>query len=151
MSILSERSKRVAKIEASAQPHLEDGEAVRELAQVQTGESAYTTGGRIGGVETIAQTTGVALLLTDKSVRSLAILTTDRNLYVLTLTGARLLTVGEVVLKVPIADAEVTLDKKRELLVHGATLHVMGLYRKRAERLVADVAERSSVPPPPQS
>ena len=132
-----DRSKRIAKIAASAAPHLEDGEEVRELVQVQTGRTADAnavavqdayrygaSGGELGRFNWPAE----------KAVQSLAVLATDRNLYVVTLTGIRLLEVGEVVFKQILAEAEATVGDK-VITVDGVPLHVMNHYEAHVNGL----------------
>jgi hypothetical protein len=63
-----------------------------------------------------------------------------RNLYAMTLSGARLLEVGDVVLKVPLAEADLRQDK-RHLILGGITFHVMGLFGEHADRLYAYVSQ----------
>jgi hypothetical protein len=59
---------------------------------------------------------------------------TDRNLYAMKLSGARLLDVGDVVIKVPLGDAELHRDG-RKLEIGGLTFHVMALFGEHADRL----------------
>jgi len=62
------------------------------------------------------------------------LLATDRNLYAMTLSGARLLDVGDVVIKVPLDQAELRRDE-RQLILGGITFHVMALFGEHAESL----------------
>jgi hypothetical protein len=66
---------------------------------------------------------------------------TDRNLYAMKLSGGRLLDVGEVVMRVPLAKADLRKGKKR-LIFDGTIFHVMGLFGEHADRLY-DYVNRS--------
>jgi hypothetical protein len=118
-----DRSKRIAKIAGSATPHLEAGEEVRELVQVQTGRTAEHN--RWAVVQ--AGEYGEVNWREEGTVQSLAVLATDRNVYVVTLTGVRLLDVGQVAFKQPLADAPVTVEDK-VITVDDVPLHVMNHY-----------------------
>ena len=134
------RSRRLGKLVRSAQRHLEPGESVREGVQVQTGQSALATGASVAS----------ASQGTAHSSRSgpHVILATDRNVYALRLAGARLLDVGDVVLKVPLATAEAAADGKRKILLEGTTFHVMASWGTHAERLTRYVQDEHADPEP---
>ena len=127
------RRRRVQKIAAGAARHLEAGENVHEVVQTQTGASALETaaaGAR--AFEGIPTNTS--------HMRPHAVVATDRNLYAMTLEGARLLDVVEVTLKVPLTEADVSLERDR-LVAQGRTFHVMALFGKRATSLVSYVEQ----------
>ena len=115
-----DRSKRIARIATGAAPHLEPGETVQELVQVQTGRTA--------AANALAVQDAFQNLSADweeeGKVQSLAVLATDRNIYVVTLTGLRLLDVGTVIYKQPIAEARVTVGDK-VITIDDRSLHVM--------------------------
>ena len=69
---------------------------------------------------------------------------TERSLYAMTLSGARLLNVGEVVLKVPLEQADLR-QETAQLIFEGTTFHVMGLFGEHADRLYEYVS-RSGAP-----
>jgi hypothetical protein len=132
IAVFGERTKRAAKIVESAQQLLDPGDEVQEVVQVQTGRTA---GANAGAVEWAVY--GMPLL--DRGVHSLAILATDETIYVVTLTGARLLNVGEIVFKEPIDDAEISFEDM-VIMFNGHRLHVMGNWGQHVKRLQAHVA-----------
>ena len=69
---------------------------------------------------------------------------TDRNLYAMRLSGARLLDVGDVVLKVPLDKADLYQGKKT-LTFGGIKFHVMGLFGEHADRLYHYVEQSGGI------
>jgi hypothetical protein len=93
------RKRRIAKLTANAQQSLEPGEQVLEVVQVQQGETPSATG---GGAAATALGRGLSWSVrADPSV----VILTDRYLYVLELTGGRLLSVGAARQKIPVDHA----------------------------------------------
>jgi hypothetical protein len=115
-----DRSKRIAKIATSAAPHLEPDEEVVELVQVQSGRSADANWLAVYN----AYEEGRVNVAAEGAVVSFAVIATERNLYLATLTGARLLDVDAVVHKEPLADADVTIADEH-VSINGTELHVM--------------------------
>ena len=68
---------------------------------------------------------------------------TDRNLYAMRLSGARLLDVGDVVLKAPLDKSDLYRGKKT-LTFGGVKFHVMALFGEHADRLY-EYVRRSGV------
>ena len=125
-----DRSKRIAKIADSAAPHLEDGEEVRELVQVQTGRTAEDNAAAVRS----AYLHGSVNKQIEAGIRSFAVLATDRNLYIVTLTGTRLLDVGEVVFKESFDNARVSVEDK-VITIDDVRLHVMNHYESHVAGL----------------
>ena len=69
---------------------------------------------------------------------------TERNLYAMQLSGARLLDVGDVVLKAPLDKAGLYQGKKT-LTFAGTKFHVMGLFGEHADRLYDYVKQSGGV------
>jgi hypothetical protein len=120
---------------------LEPGETIRELVQTQVGQAATANATAVATSEFLSAQTG---MLYRAKVRAAphVLVATDRNLYAMTLSGARLLDVGDVVLKVPLDQVELRHEKNR-LIFGGVTFHVMGLFGEHAERLVEYVTPGS--------
>ena len=127
------RKKRVEKLSAGAASNLESGEQIRELVQTQTGQSAAANASAVMNSEFLSAQTG-RLRRVKINAAPHVLVATDRNLYAMTLSGARLLDVGEVVLKVPLGEADLSRDG-RKLIFDGVTFHVMALFGEHADRL----------------
>jgi hypothetical protein len=128
------RRRRVKKLVEAAEPHLEAGEAVHEVVQTQTGESALATA---GAILTVVEGEG-----SGPHVRgSCALMATGRNVYAMKLGGAALTQVEGPELKVPIAEAGVRLEG-RKIILEGITFHVMALFGRRAKSFVQYVEKR---------
>jgi hypothetical protein len=83
---------------AGAQQHLEEDEVVREVVQVQTGESPWKTA---GGIANLAGPGAGSL----PNVRgSFALMATERHVYAMLLKGARLTRVEEASLNPPLSE-----------------------------------------------
>ena len=121
------------KLSAGASQNLEDGESIRELVQVQTGQSAAANASAVMNSEFVSAETGAPFRAKVKAGPHVLV-ATERNLYAMKLSGARLLDVGEVVAKVPVGEADLR-QEKRKLILGGTTFHVMGLFGEHADRL----------------
>ena len=124
-----DRKRRAKRLMEGAARHLEPGESSREVVQTETGRSALSLGADVADGHLKGGKPGPHLLLA-----------TDRNVYAMELSGARLLNVGDVVFKVPLDQAEVTVEGKK-ILIQEETFHVMGTWGPHASRFVAHVAE----------
>jgi hypothetical protein len=111
--------------------HLEPGESAREVVQTQTGRSALSLGADVADGH-----------LKGGKPRPHVLLATDRNVYAMELSGARLLNVGDVVFKVPLDQAEVKVEGKK-IHLQGDTFHVMGTWGPHANRFASHVAENA--------
>lgn len=141
-SVFGGRRRRVEKLEAGAAKSLEPGEAVRELVQTQTGQSAGANATAVMTSEFVSAETGAGFRSKMKAAPHVLV-ATDRNLYALRLTGARLLNVGDVVMKVPLDQVDLQHEKGR-LMFQGVTFHVIGLFGEHAARLADYVSESGS-------
>ena len=121
------------KLRAGAEKNLEDGEAIEELVQTQTGQSAAANATAVMNSEYVTAQTGGVYRSKGKAGPHV-IVATERNLYAMTLSGARLLDVGDVVLKVPLDQADLH-QGKRQLTFGGMTFHVMALFGEHADSL----------------
>jgi hypothetical protein len=137
------RKKRVEKLSAGAAEKLESGESIRELVQTQTGQSAMTNATKVMNTEFLTAETGLRYRAKTKAGPHVVV-ATERNLYAMKLSGARLLDVGEVVLKVPLDQADLNLEKS-QLTFGGMTFHVMSLFGEHADRLYEYVSAAGSV------
>ncbi|MFN8159812.1 MAG: hypothetical protein U0R52_02040 [Solirubrobacterales bacterium] len=138
--MLGGRKKRVAKLSAGAAANLEDGEPIREIVQTQTGQSAAANASAVGTSALVSSQLGFPYR-SEVSAGPHLLVATDRNLYAMKLSGARLLDVGDVVLKVPIGEAE--LRRAKKALVFGdVKFHIMALFGEHADRLY-DYVEQS--------
>lgn len=122
-----DRSKRIAKIAASAAPHLEQGEEVRELFQVQSGQSADRNRMAVQDAYQHGDLDRRTL-----GVKSFAVLATDANAYVVALKGWRLLDVAGVIHKAPLADAQIEVHD-RYVTLNGEVLHVLDHWGPQVE------------------
>jgi hypothetical protein len=138
--MLGGRKKRVEKLSAGAKTNLEDGESIRELVQTQTGQSAAANASAVGTSEFMSSQLGI-FYRSEVHAGPHVLVATDRNLYAMKLSGARLLDVGDVVLKVPLDKADLYRGKKT-LSFGGVKFHVMGLFGEHADRLY-DYVKRS--------
>jgi hypothetical protein len=149
--MLGGRKKRVEKLSAGAQANFEDGEEIRELVQTQTGQSAAANASAVGTSGLVSQELGI-FYRSEVSAGPHILVATDRNLYAMKLSGARLLDVGEVALKAPLHKAELYQGKKA-LTFGGIKFHVMALFGDHADALYDYVKEaggaRESRPEPP--
>jgi hypothetical protein len=131
---LRSRRRRVARLARGAAARLEPDEAIVEVVQVQTGQSALANAGDVAS----SYSRGAGLSEGGGSAASAGphvLVATDRHVLALRLGGGRLLDVGEVVHKVPLGEAEVRLE--RGVLVLGdRRFHVMWGFGPRAQRLV---------------
>jgi hypothetical protein len=135
------RKKRVQRLSAGAQRNLEAGEEIAEVVQVQTGQSAGANATAVEVSGLVSSETGFAYRSKTKAVPHVLV-ATDRHLYAMRLSGARLLDVGDVVLKVPLDQLELRQEKNR-LLFGDTTFYVMGLFGEHATRLTEYVARRA--------
>jgi hypothetical protein len=138
-SMFGGRKKRVEKLSAGAQANLEEGESIRELVQTQTGQSAAANANAVGTSGFMSSELGI-LYRSEVSAGPHVLVATDRNLYAMSLSGARLLDVGEVVLKAPLDKADLYQGKKA-LTFGGIKFHVMGLFGEHADHLYEYVKE----------
>jgi FG-GAP repeat protein len=130
------RRRRVERLSAGAARNLEPGETVRELVQVQTGQAAMANATAVMRSELVSAR-GIPYVAKVNAGPHILV-ATDRNLYAMTLSGARLYDVGDVVLKVPLAEAGLE-RAKRQLMVGGTTFHVMIAFADHAEALYEHV------------
>lgn len=137
--MLGGRKKRVEKLSAGAGANLEDGESVRELVQTQTGQPASANASAVATSEFMSAQLGT-LHRSKVNAGPHILVATDRNLYAMKLSGARLLDVGEVALKVPLGEAGLYQGKKT-LTFGGVTFHVMALFGDHADSLYEYVRE----------
>jgi hypothetical protein len=133
------RKRRVEKLSAGAAKNLDGDESIRELVQTQTGQPASANAAAVMNSEFMSSQLGTPYVVKVKAGPHVLV-ATERNLYAMRLSGARLLDVGDVVLKVPLAEADLRQDK-RQLIIGGTTFHVMGLFGEHADRLYAYVSE----------
>jgi hypothetical protein len=135
------RRRRVEKLSAGAEKNLEPGESVRELVQTQTGQSAAANAAAVmdSGLRSARGRFHRAKVNAGPHV----LVATERNLYAMRLSGARLLDVGEVVMKAPLDQAEFRRQEK-ELIFGDTTFHVMALFGEHADRLSDYVSESRS-------
>jgi hypothetical protein len=131
--MFSGRRKRVEKLSAGAQPNLEEGEEIAELVQVQTGQSAAANAGAVGTSALVSSQLGI-FHRSPVTAGPHVLVATDRNLYAMKLSGGRLLDVGDVVMKAPLAQAGLYRGKKT-LKFGDETFHVMALFGEHADRL----------------
>ena len=134
------RTKRVEKLSVGARANLEEGESIRELVQTQTGQSAAANASAVATSGLMSSELGT-LYRSKVSAGPHVLVATDRNLYAMTLSGRRLLDVGDVVLKSPIEEADLYRGKKA-LTFGGIKFHVMALFGEHADRLY-DYVDRS--------
>lgn len=138
------RKRRVAKLSEGAQPNLEPGEVIRQVVQVQTGRSAAANATAVEVSELVSAETGLPYRSPTKATPHILV-ATDRNLYAMRLSGGRLLDVGDVVLKVPLDEAELR-HEKNTLSFGGERFYVMGLFGEHAIRLADYVAAHGTGP-----
>jgi hypothetical protein len=145
------RRKRVGKLTAGAEANLEEGESIRELVQTQTGQSAAANASAVGTSEFMSSELGI-FYRSKVNAGPHVLVATERNLYAMKLSGARLLDVGDVVLKAPLDKAGLYQGKKA-LTFAGTKFHVMGLFGEHADRLYDYVKQSGGVteskPAPP--
>jgi hypothetical protein len=127
------RKKRVEKLSAGALPNLEDGESIQELVQTQTGQSAAANASAVATSAFVSSELGI-FHRSEVNAGPHVLVATDRNLYAMTLSGGRLLDVGDVVLKAPIDQADLYRGKKA-LTFGGVKFHVMAFFGEHADRL----------------
>jgi hypothetical protein len=127
------RKRRVEKLSSAAARNLEPGESIRELVQTQTGQSAAANASAVMNSEFMSAQLGAPYRVKVKAGPHVLV-ATDRNLYAMQLSGARLLDVGDVVLKVPLGESGLRRDG-RQLHIGGQTFHVMALFGEHADRL----------------
>lgn len=132
-SVFGGRKKRVEKLSAAARANLEDGESIRELVQVQTGQSAAANAGAVATSAFVSHELG-AFHRSRVNAGPHILVATDRNLYAMGLSGGRLLDVGDVVLKAPLGQAGLYRGDKA-LSFGGVRFHVMALFGDHADRL----------------
>jgi len=137
--MLGGRRKRVEKLSAGATANLEDGESIRELVQTQTGQSAAANASAVGTSAFMSSELGI-FYRSEVRAGPHVLVATDRNLYAMTLSGRRLLDVGDVVLKAPLDQAALYKGKKA-LTFGGIRFHVMALFGEHADRLYAYVEQ----------
>jgi hypothetical protein len=127
------RNKRVEKLSAGAMANLEEGESIRELVQTQTGQSAAANASAVGTSAFMSSELGI-FHRSKVAAGPHVLVATDRNLYAMNLSGRRLLDVGDVVVKAPLAKADLYQGKKT-LTFGGIKFHVMALFGEHADRL----------------
>jgi hypothetical protein len=132
--MFGDRKRRAQRLSESAARNLEPGETVVEIVQAQTGQSAMAnmTGVAVSGI--VAAETGIAHRTKTKA-QPHVIVATERQLYVMLLSGARLLDVGDVVAKIPLAEADIRLEKD-QLMLGDVAFHIIPGFRGRAQRVV---------------
>jgi hypothetical protein len=133
------RTRRVGKLAEGAVKNLESGEEIRELVQTQTGQAAWDNAGAVMRSGVMSEEFGTPYVAKTKAGPHILV-ATDRNLYAMTLSGARLLNVGDVVLKAPLDQAELRQGKKT-LVFDGETFHVMAGFGEHADRLYSYVVQ----------
>jgi hypothetical protein len=138
-SMFGGRKKRVEKLGAGARANLEEGESIRELVQVQTGQSAAANANAVATSAFVSSELGI-FHRSKVNAGPHVLVATDRNLYAMRLSGGRLLDVGEVVLKAPIGQADLYRGKKT-LSLGGVKFHVMALFGDHADSLYDYVAQ----------
>jgi hypothetical protein len=138
-SMFGGRKKRVEKLSAGARANLEEGESIRELVQVQTGQSAMANANAVATSAFVSSELGI-FHRSKVNAGPHVLVATDRNLYAMRLSGGRLLDVGEVVLKAPLGQAELYRGKKT-LSFGGVKFHVMALFGDHADSLYDYVAQ----------
>jgi hypothetical protein len=144
------RKKRIEKLSAGAAGNLEPGEEIREVVQTQTGQSAGANATAVGTSGLVSGQTGIAYRSKVRAVPHVLV-ATDRNLYAMALSGARLLDVGEVVMRVPLDQADLHREKNR-LIFDGETFFIMATFGEYADRLVKYVSSfRTAGEPSSQS
>jgi hypothetical protein len=136
------RRRRVEKLSAGAAQNLEPGESIRELVQVQTGQTAAANASAVMESWFVSSELGHSHRA-KVNAGPHVLVATDRNLYAMTLAGNRLLDVGDVVLKAPLDEVDLR-RAKRELTFGGITFHVMALFGEHAERLYDYVRSSAS-------
>jgi hypothetical protein len=139
-SMFGGRKKRVEKLSAGARANLEDGETIRELVQVQTGQSAAANASAVASSAFVSSELGI-FHRSKVNAGPHVLVATDHNLYAMGLSGGRLLDVGEVVMKAPLDQAELYRGKKA-LTFGGVKFHVMAGFGEHADRLY-DYVEQS--------
>jgi hypothetical protein len=139
-SMFGDRKKRVEKLSAGARANLEDGESIRELVQVQTGQSAAANASAVATSAFVSSELGI-FHRSEVNAGPHVLVATERNLYAMGLSGGRLLDVGDVVLKAPLSQAGLYRGKKA-LTFAGVKFHVMALFGEHADRLY-DYVEQS--------
>lgn len=137
--MFSGRRKRVEKLSAGAKANLEDGEAIQELVQTQTGQSAAANASAVGTSALVSSELGI-FYRSEVRAGPHVLVATDRNLYAMELSGRRLLDVGDVVLKAPLDKADLYQGKKT-LTFGGTKFHVMALFGEHADRLYGYVEQ----------
>ncbi len=121
------------KLTAGVRANLEDGESVRELVQTQTGQSAAANATAVATSGLVSSELGI-FYRSKVAAGPHVLVATDRNLYAMALSGARLLDVGEVVLKAPLDKADLYKGQKT-LSFGGVKFQVMALFGEHADRL----------------
>lgn len=137
------RKKRVGRLSTGAEANLEDGESIRELVQVQTGQAAAANASAVASSAFVSSELGIFHRSKVKAGPHVLV-ATDRNLYAMELSGPRLLDVGGVVLKAPLEAADLYRGKKT-LSFGGVEFHVMGLFGEHADRLYEHVERAGGV------
>jgi hypothetical protein len=120
MGLLDKRKRSIAE---NAAEHMEPGEQVQAMVMTQTGESAAETGASGAG----GGGAGTAAV-----VHALA--ATDRNVYAFVIPG--LTSVAGAAIKVPLAEADISMDGKRKVVLNGTTFNVLFFAGKDAKALV---------------
>jgi hypothetical protein len=140
------RRRRVEKLSAGAARNLETGESIRELVQTQIGQSAAANASAVMTSEFVSAQLGI-FYRSQVNAGPHVLVATDRNLYAMTLSGPRLLDVGDVVVKAPLGQADLHRER-RQLIFGGITFHVMALFGEHADRLYEYVSRsRASITP----
>jgi hypothetical protein len=132
--MFGDRTRRASRLSEAAAKNLDPGETVVEIVQCQAGQSAMANMTAVATSGLVSAETGIAYRAKVKAAPHLLV-ATERNIYAMTLSGARLFDVGEVVAKVPLAEAELRLEKD-SVMFGGVALHVIPGFGDRARRLV---------------
>jgi hypothetical protein len=137
------RRKRVAKLSAGAERNLDKGESIRELVQTQTGQSAAANARAVAESGFVSSQLGIAYRA-KVNAGPHVLVATDKNLYAMTLSGARLLDVGDVVMKAPLEQADLR-QADKQLIFDGTTFNVMAFFGEHADRLYDHVRQSGRV------
>src|SRR5579884_1656645 len=139
------RQKRVQRLREGAEPQLEPGETVQELVQVQTGQSAWANAGQVAAPMTQIELASQGVYWTSSPSARRAgphiLVATDRNVYAMRLSGGRLFDVGEVVLRMPLSETQVSRNKD-VIGLAGIDFHVMVGFGAHADRFTDYVKEK---------
>lgn len=118
---------------------------MQELVQVQTGQSAWANAGQVAGPTTQVELAAQGVYWTSspsgRKPGPHILVATDRNVYAMRLSGARLFDVGEVVLRMPLSDTEVSRNKD-VIGLSGIDFHVMVGFGSHSDSFTDYVKEK---------